>query len=268
MVSSLGPCDLDEVARKSGKSREEVEAFLALIQRSMEPHMLRIAVVEGGAMRYHNVERRGVGLIQTKYGPFWLYTFMIDDCWEKYSVLVRGQIDRTTLMPMFSSSDQLVLRTDSGCETGQLFGDLTCECDDQLRLAMQTIADTGEGMIVNIPRQDGRGMGLPFKLATLWLQEELGVNTVESATMLAPGGVIDVRTYSGVICILKFFGILETCTIALATSNPAKVSIFGENGYTVASEFVSVIVPTTAHTERHLKAKREHLGHVCPEAAK
>ena len=59
-------------------------------------------------------------------------------------------------------------------------------------------------MIINVPAQDGRGMGISFKLATLWLQDTLGVDTVESASMIAPGGVIDIRTYSGIIGILKF----------------------------------------------------------------
>ena len=103
-------------------------------------------------------------------------------------------------------------------------------------------------------------MGLTFKLATLWLQDALGVNTVESATLLAPGGVIDIRTYFGVICILKFFGIPENCKINLATNNPEKANVFAENGYTVV-EFTPVVIEPNHHTEAHLRAKQDHLGH-------
>jgi GTP cyclohydrolase II len=129
-----------------------------------------------------------------------------------------------------------------------------------LHLALKTIAEVGEGMLINIPLQDGRGMGLTFKLATLWIQDVLGVNTVESASMLAPGGVIDTRTYSGIICILKFFGIPTTCRINLATNNPKKAEVFAENGYTVANYFPVVIEPNE-HTKSHLQAKQDHLGH-------
>jgi len=125
---------------------------------------------------------------------------------------------------------------------------------------MKTIEQVGEGMIINIPRQDGRGMGLTFKLATLWIQDVLKVNTVESATLLAPGGVIDVRTYSGVICILKFFDIPENRKINLATNNPEKAKVFAENGYTVV-DYTPIVIEPNEHTELHLKAKQEYLGH-------
>ena len=90
------------------------------------------------------------------------------------------------------------------------------------------------------------GMGLTFKLATLWIQDVLGVNTVESASLLAPGGAIDIRTYSGVICILKFFDIPTTCRINLATNNPKKAEVFAENGYTVA-DYTSIVIEPNDH---------------------
>jgi len=174
---------------------------------------------------------------------------------------VKSTLDNGRFHPVFQDPTKLVIRTDSGCETGQMFGDLTCECGEQLLLAMEAIRETGEGMIINIPRQDGRGMGLPFKLGTLWLQEALGVHTVESASMLAPRGVIDTRTYSGVVAILRFFGIPESCEINLATNNPKKAEVFRENGYRLNDEFMPVIAEPTEYTRAHLDAKRKFLGH-------
>jgi len=260
MTARIKPPDLAEIGRKAKMSREEVNGFLGLVKRSMEPLVKRISVTENKTVRYYAVERRGLGVLTTAYGKFWQYNFSIDDQWEKYSVIVKAEIDKEHLVPVFAKTDQFVLRTDSGCETGQLLGDLTCECREQLHLALKTIQEVGEGMIISIPRQDGRGMGLTFKLATLWLQDALGVNTVESATLLAPGGVIDVRTYSGVICILKFFGIPENCKINLATNNPEKANVFAENGYTVV-EFTPVVIEPNHHTEVHLIAKMDLLGH-------
>lgn len=44
--------DMEKIIRKSGKSAEEVAAFLELVKRSMEPHQKRIAVVESGINRF------------------------------------------------------------------------------------------------------------------------------------------------------------------------------------------------------------------------
>lgn len=261
MTIAVQPPSMDTIVEKSGRSPFEVKAFLDTVRRSMEPFQQRIVVVEFGINRFYAVERRGIGVLNTNFGKFWHFSFAIDDQWMKYSVLVRAELDFETFTPVFRKKDHLIVRTDSGCETGQVFGDITCECCGQLRLAMQRLMESGEGMIVSIPRQDGRGMGLTFKLATLWIQDVLHVHTVESASLLSPGGVIDVRTYSGVICILKFFGIPDSCIINLVTNNPTKANVFAENGYMVAEDLVPVVVPPTKHTESHLRAKEIHLHH-------
>lgn len=260
MNRGIRPLHLNEISKKANLSKWKTSKIINMIKRSMQPLSKRIAVLENGSMRYYQVERRGIGVLNTSHGKFWEYSFSIDDQWKKYSVLVKAGIDKDLLIPVFKNQKNLILRTDSGCETGQVFNDLTCECVDQLHLAMKTITEIGEGMIICIPTQDGRGMGLTFKLATLWIQDALKLNTVESAALLAPGGVIDVRTYSGVICILKFFGILEKCNINLATNNLKKAEIFAENGYLVSSHVPMVIEPNK-HTRRHLAAKQEFLGH-------
>lgn len=260
MKNGIKPSSIADIGKKSDMSVEEVNTFLYLLRRSMEPFSKRISVIENRDTRYYAVERRGIGILKTEYGKFWHYNFSIDDQWEKYSVIVKAELEKDMLIPVFKNKDQLLLRTDSGCETGQVFGDLTCECHNQLRLVLKTIEKIGEGMIINIPRQDGRGMGLTFKLATLWIQDALGVNTVESSSLLAPGGVIDIRTYSGVICILKFFDIPKTCQINLATNNPEKAKVFIENGYTVAN-YIPIVIKPNEYTKTHLQAKQNHLGH-------
>jgi 3,4-dihydroxy 2-butanone 4-phosphate synthase / GTP cyclohydrolase II len=239
---------------------EGINAFIGLVRRSMQPCSKRIKVIENSVARYYTVERRGLGILTTKHGKFWHYNFAIDDQWEKYSVIIKAGLNQDRLIPVFKNTEQLVLRTDSGCETGQVFDDMTCDCGDQLQLALKTIEQVGEGMVINIPRQDGRGMGLTFKLATLWIQDVLKMNTVESATLLAPGGVIDVRTYAGVICIIKFFEVSENCKINLATNNPKKAGVFAENDY-VVNGYTPIVIEPNPHTEIHLKAKQEHLGH-------
>ena len=234
-------------------------AIVDAVKASMVPLTKAVEIVENNSRINLKITRIGYGIINTPFGRFYQFDFRINDKWKKYSVILNAEIDGTA-NPVFKDKS-IIVRIDSGCETGQLFGDHTCECREQLQLVMQKIKKAGEGIIVHIPSQDGRGMGLSFKLATLSLQDELGVDTVESATMLAGDGPIDVRTYGGVIGILKFFGITSSYKIDLATNNPKKANIFKENGY-ILSGYMPIVVPPTIHTEHHLLAKQNHLGHL------
>jgi GTP cyclohydrolase II len=251
--------NMQGIIEKSGIDAVDVKEFISQVKRSMQPHKKLISVSEDGVQQTYEVVLQGLGPIVTPFGNFWQYNFTINDEWEKYSVIVKGELDLETFNPVFHHSGGLVVRMDSGCETGQMFHDQTCDCREQLHLAMQTIEQVGAGLIVNIPRQDGRGMGLPFKLATLWLQQRLNVHTVESAGLIASDGVIDVRTYSGVIGVLKFFGVPEHQLINLATNNPDKIKVFKENGYVV--DTMPVVIEPTEHTEHHLQAKKTHFHH-------
>lgn len=251
---------IDEIARRYEIEAQEVQKVLDRAHLAMKPLCKTVTVTEGDNEIEIQVTRIGIGPIDNPHGEFWMYGFILNDQWEKYSVLVKCDTLDDNLMPVFRNKEELVMRTDSGCETGQMFHDLTCECREQLDMATEAIAKAGEGLIINIPRQDGRGKGLPFKLATLLLQRELGINTVESASMLAKKGDIDVRTYAGVVAILKFFEIPTNTLISLATNNPYKSHVFLANGYDLHS-FRPMIVPATDRTRRHLAAKHDCLGH-------
>ena len=252
--------NLEAIAARTNRTVEGVQHLIDQAKQSMIPLGRQVSVVEDGATRWFIVTRQGVGRIITDFGEFHQFDFHVDDAWGKYSVLFFGTID-DNLMPVLKNQEVLLVRVDSGCETGQLFGDRTCECREQLALAMQTVARNGEGAIINIPSQDGRGLGLPFKLAALRLQSQLKLNTVEAANAVAPNGVIDIRTYSGVVGILKYFAIPTTTKMNLATNNPRKARVFEENGYTVV-DYTPIVIPATDLTREHLKAKQEHLGHI------
>ena len=247
----------NEISRKTKMALKDIDLFLSLVNFSLKPFSKKITAVEENKKREYIVTRSGIGILNTQYGKFYQYDIHINDQWQKYSVIVKASLNKKSLLPIFKNRKQITLRIDSGCET-KTFGDLTCECDEQLKLAMERISKIGEGIIINIPFQDARGHGLPFKLASLWLQDELKVTTVEAATILA-GDAIDVRTYSGVICILKFFNNSTSYRINLLTNNPKKVNIFNENGYMVKCDSISI--KPTKYTKKHLQSKQKYLGH-------
>ncbi len=236
----------------NGKSKD----IIRTVRKILIPKGKRIQVVECGVKKYLLVTRKGVGAIHTPYGYFWQYDFHVNDEWEKYSVLVRASLNGQ-FNPVFTRKN-LLLRIDSGCETGQLFHDNTCECREQLHLALQRIDEYGEGIIVHIPSQDGRGGGLAFKLATLLLEKDLGMDTIEAARVLTDGGEIDFRTYGGVVGILKFFRAQKE--VFLMTNNPLKISALTENKYKISR--LNIVVPPTRFTARHLRAKEQELGHM------
>lgn len=230
-------------------------------ERMQRPQTETIPVNDGDQVKDLQVTRMGLGPLDTPKGDIWLFNFHVSDEWQKYSVLVKcSKVNYDTLKPIFLNKEELLIRIDSGCETGQMFLDNTCECREQLHQTMDQIIDHGEGIIVNIPAQDGRGKGLPFKLATLFLQKELKLHTVQSAAFLAGEDDIDVRTYLGVMGIVKYFGIDPAQTkINLATNNPDKMRVFGDNGFDVVN--TPVEITPTEHTIEHLAAKKHFLKH-------
>lgn len=174
---------------------------------TMRPIKKYIQVVEASEKKNLIITRKGVGLIKTPYGEFWHYDFSVNDEWFKYSVLFKGDVDDQFNPLIPETQIPVPVRVHSGCETGLIFYDQTCMCREHLKKSMQEIARMDEGFIFQIPRLEGTGQGLPFKLAALLLQHYLSMTSIEATLALADGKDIDVRTYAGVIGILKFFGI-------------------------------------------------------------
>ncbi|EET90216.1 MAG: GTP cyclohydrolase II [Candidatus Micrarchaeales archaeon] len=237
-------------------------AFIQKVRDALTPLTKDVTVIENGQVKEVQVTRLGLGPIDTPFGKFYEFEFEVGDRWKEYNVLVKAGLD-DKFNPQFEDG-KILVRMDSACKTGQLFHDKTCDCKLQLLKAMHEIEKNGSGMIVHMPKQDGRGMGLSFKLGTLMLQDELGYNTVEAAAALKSMEFIepealDPRTYGGVIAILRFFGIDSGFDINVATNNPKKIQAFQENGYDVGR--TPVIIPPNEYTKRHLDAKEETFHH-------
>ena len=66
-----------------------------------------------------NISRNGAGPLETPFGEMWMFNFRVNDQWEKYTALVKCQgIDEETLKPIFKNPEHMMIRIDSGCETG------------------------------------------------------------------------------------------------------------------------------------------------------
>ena len=147
-----------------------------------------------------------------------------------------------------------IVRIHSQCLTGDVFHSLRCDCRQQLELALETIADTGSGILL-YEQQEGRGIGLMAKLKAYELQDQ-GRDTVEANVEL--GYKPDCREFELPAAVLKLMGIES---VRLITNNPEKVAALEAAGITVVERIPADIEPHD--TFRHyLKVKREKMGHL------
>jgi len=151
----------------------------------------------------------------------------------------------------------VLVRVHSECVAGDIFGGTRCECGDQLEAALDAVA--AGGVLVYLRGQEGRGIGLVAKMRTQFLQDELGLDTVDSALEL--GLPVDVRDYGPAARILRHLGVRS---VRLLTNNPGKVHALESYGIEVAAR-VPLLAPVHEGNARYLAAKRDRLGHDLPQ---
>ncbi len=183
--------------------------------------------------------------LPTEFGLFRgvMYRSLIDD--KSHLALVMGSP---------GDQEQPLVRIHSECLTGDAFGSLRCDCGSQLREAMQMIAREGNGALLYM-RQEGRGIGLEFKLRAYALQEQ-GLDTVEANEQL--GFEADERDYTIAAQMLLDIGIKR---LRLITNNPRKVDGLSVFGIGVESR-VPLILPGTEFNQHYLATKKSKLGHL------
>ncbi|HEX6118837.1 MAG TPA: GTP cyclohydrolase II [Dongiaceae bacterium] len=148
----------------------------------------------------------------------------------------------------------VLIRLHSECFTGDLLGSLRCDCGDQLRGAIETIAKLGSGIVLYLA-QEGRGIGLINKLRAYNLQDD-GADTLEANLQLGFGA--DERVYQPAAEMLRQLGFTQ---VRLLTNNPEKVRGLEQCGIRVA-ERVPHIFPSNQHNTQYLVTKARRFGHM------
>lgn len=174
-----------------------------------------------------------------------LVAFRPGDGGSEHLAIVIGMPDRDA---------PVLVRLHSECFTGDRLGSLRCDCGEQLRGAIATIARQGGGLLLYLA-QEGRGIGLVNKLRAYQLQDA-GFDTIDANEQL--GFDADERVYLPAAEILRQLGFT---TVRLLTNNPDKVAALKRYGITVA-ERVPHIFPANGHNERYLRTKATRSGHL------
>jgi len=192
------------------------------------------------------VRRAAIAELPTAHGDFRaiIYENAIDHV--DHMAIVKGEIQ----------PDQPVLvRVHSECLTGDVLGSLRCDCGGQLEAALHRISEAGEGVVLYMRQQEGRGIGLANKMKAYHLQQTQGLDTVEANKAL--GLPVDVRDYGVGAQILRDLGVRR---MRLLTNNPSKYHALSGYGLQI-TERVPLQVPADRHNEGYLRTKRDKLGH-------
>ena len=175
--------------------------------------------------------------LPTKFGNFTIKVFKNPDSLVEHYVLQTNEAD--DVIPM--------VRIHSECATGDIFGSLRCDCQDQLHAALALIEQNKNGAVVYLKNQEGRGIGISNKIKAYHLQEQ-GLNTYEANEKL--GLPLDARNYDDAISILKMLGYTS---ITLITNNPAKEEAVKAAGIAFTTHHISASV--NAHNKAYIDAK-------------
>ncbi|MCX7738082.1 MAG: bifunctional 3,4-dihydroxy-2-butanone-4-phosphate synthase/GTP cyclohydrolase II [Hydrogenothermaceae bacterium] len=195
------------------------------------------------------IKREAEAFLPTKYGVFKIYGYINTLDETEHVALVMGDIN---------PEEPTLVRVHSECLTGDIFGSLRCDCQNQLHKALKIITQEGKGVLVYMRGHEGRGIGILNKIKAYDLQDK-GYDTVEANHKL--GFQSDLRDFGTGAQILLDIGVKK---MRLMTNNPRKIVALEGFGLEIV-ERVPLFTGTNPHNERYIKTKKNKLGHIIEE---
>lgn len=217
----------------------------------------------------------GSAPIPTAEGDWTYHAFGDYTSGEIHRMLVYGD---TTSGALGDGLDILV-RVHSSCKTNEIFHSTDCECQEELRTAMQEIRQEGRGVIVYLD-QEGRGTGVVGRMAQLShmfyftadgsvatkIDENTGRPIQTVAASEKANFPAEVRDFSVATEMLRSVGVHS---VRMMTNNPLKIRMLEEGGIPVKPQKIVVDIHKLADPEllkEELRNKAEFLGHRIEES--
>ena len=183
--------------------------------------------------------------LPTVYGHFHLIPFRQTSNGLEHMALVKGE---------WKEDEPILVRVHSSCATGDILGSMRCDCGEQLHKSMEMIEKEGKGVVIYM-QQEGRGIGLMNKIAAYKLQQEDGLDTVDTNIHL--GFKPDERDYGCGAQMLRHLGVHK---MRLMTNNPTKRVGLEAYGLEIV-ENVPIEIEPNRYDIKYLRTKRDRMGH-------
>jgi 3,4-dihydroxy 2-butanone 4-phosphate synthase/GTP cyclohydrolase II len=194
--------------------------------------------------------------LPTRFGTFQAHLFRSKVDGKEHVALSQGLEGPSLDGPRRAIEDLVTVRVHSECLTGDVFHSLRCDCGPQLDQALEALGRAERGVLVYM-RQEGRGIGLEYKLKAYRLQDQ-GLDTVEANEKL--GFPADLREYGLGAQILQYLGVRR---MRLLTNNPKKIAGLKGYGLEVVDQVPLATAPHPGNV-KYLRTKRDKLGHTLP----
>lgn len=207
--------------------------------------------------RHHerHIELGAPTRLPTRFGEFQAVSITHPYSGEQDVALVYGGAGAVEALAR--TDNEILVRVHSECLTGDVFGSLRCDCGPQLRRSLEAIAEAGQGVLIYLRGQEGRGIGLEAKLKAYQLQDA-GLDTVDAN--LEQGLPADAREYWVAGQTLAALGVRRA---RILTNNPCKVTALGGYGTDIVGR-ESIVTTPTEENIRYLRTKRDRMGHDLP----
>jgi 3,4-dihydroxy 2-butanone 4-phosphate synthase/GTP cyclohydrolase II len=156
----------------------------------------------------------------------------------EYLALALGAID---------SGEPVLVRVQTACFPGDVFGSAACDCGAQLRAALQAIERAGRGVLLYV-----------FPSGRQSLVADVRAHVLHEDTARVAGREHKLRDFGLGAQVLSHLGVRD---LRLLTNNPKKIA--GLEGYGMCVvERVPIEMPPTRHNVALLRDKRDREGHL------
>lgn len=212
--------------------------------------IITIADLVSYRLKQAQARKESQARIPTRHGMFTALVYKSSASPHEHLAMVMGDVQ---------DQENVLVRVHSECLTGDTFGSLRCDCQQQLQASLAAVGREGRGVVLYLRGHEGRGIGLTHKLRAYALQDD-GLDTVDANLKL--GLQVDARDYTVGARILQDLGITS---MRLLTNNPAKYRCISEFGLCI-SEKVALHTPPTRENLAYLEAKQRRMGHTLQES--